>query len=33
MASKGALELVTMEAGGTFSHDDRVQGMAKRRHD
>lgn len=31
MVSKGALQLVTAEAGGTFSHDDKVQGVAKGR--
>lgn len=31
MVSKGVLELLTLEAGGTFLHDDKVQGTAKRR--
>lgn len=31
MISKGVLELVTLEASGTFSLDDKVQGVARRR--
>lgn len=31
MVSKGLLGLVTLEAGGTFLHGDKVQAMAKRR--
>lgn len=31
MVSKRVLELVTLEAGGAFLGDDKVQGVAKRR--
>lgn len=31
MVSKGVLELLTLEAGGTFLRDDKVQGAARRR--